>query len=76
MTPDAKRAARTAVDAAFDALDGNYIEAARKLVNGALDLVPGTVVQQVITDEQARRQNAIAEQLEADTFAGEGLDEQ
>ena len=75
---DPKRAAQTALDAAFDIVGGDYIGAARKLINGALDLVPSTVVREVITQEQARRQNALAEELENDTFGDDPnkIDEQ
>ena len=69
MTPAIKSAIAHAIEGAAAAATGNFVEAADAFVKAGLDLVPWTVLQQQITDEQARRQNAIAVQLEDEIAA-------
>ncbi len=68
MTPAVKSAIANAIDGAVKAASGDYVGAADSFVRGGLDLVPWTVLQQRITDEQARRENAIAVDMENDKF--------
>lgn len=49
----------------------NVIDIVRKLLGLILDLVPHTVASQLLTDEAVRRQNAIADAVEAAKFGAE-----
>ena len=71
MNPaDALKAASNAAQAIMAVQDGRPVDAARHAVAAALDLVPKEAVQQLLTEEAIRRQNAIADAAEVAKFGG------
>jgi hypothetical protein len=73
MTPEtALKVASEAAAAVLDAKDGKPIDAARHAASALLELVPHETALQLLTDEQVRRANDIANAAEAVKF---GLDD-
>lgn len=74
MTPESGlKAAASAARAILAARDGHPIDAAAHAIEAALELVPEPVVQRLISEHQAQRQNAIAELAEDAKFGKKRL---
>ena len=71
MTENQKKAAVSAAEAGIAAANGDYADAVRHFVEGALELFTAEAVKKVVDDATIRRANALADAIEDARFGPE-----